>query len=166
MAGGARDLEKDFDNKMPKTTEQTHSTTPPSAGRPARGFSLERFNTRPGVDPTTEIEWDSRIAVITGEDGRVVFEGGEYNGQLAANEETTIGYIFDPTASSGKGSWTQLTPPDNGTGDWTQIGDSPCIVLANGTFVIGDHSNTQMAALDPVTLTYTDLNPTGKADAF
>ena len=99
-------------------------------------------------------------------DGRVVFEGGEYNGQLAANEETTIGYIFDPTASSGKGSWTQLTPPDNGTGDWTQIGDSPCIVLANGTFVIGDHSNTQMAALDPVTLTYTDLNPTGKADAF
>ncbi len=74
MAGGARDLEKDFDNKMPKTTEQTHSTTPPSAGRPPRGFSLERFNTRPGVDPMTEIEWDSRIAVITGEDGRVVFE--------------------------------------------------------------------------------------------
>ena len=94
-------------------------------------------------------------------DGRVVFEGGEYNGPPQA--ETNLGYIFDPTANSGKGSWTQLTPPDNGTGDWTQIGDSPCIVLANGTFVIGDHSNTQMAALDPVTLTYTDLNPTGKA---
>jgi sugar lactone lactonase YvrE len=97
-------------------------------------------------------------------DGRVIFTGGEYNGGGA--NESTLGYIFDPTANSGKGSWTEITPPDNGTGDWTQIGDSPCIVLANGTFVIGDHSNTQMAALDPVTLTYTDLNPTGKADTY
>jgi sugar lactone lactonase YvrE len=94
-------------------------------------------------------------------DGRVIFTGGEYN--MPGNQaETTLGYIFDPTASGGLGLWTQITPPDNGTGDWTQIGDSPCIVLANGTFVIGDHSNTQMAALDPVTLTYTDLNPTGR----
>ena len=50
MAGGARDLEKDFENKMAKTTEQTHSNPAPSPTRP-RGAALERFNTRPGVDP-------------------------------------------------------------------------------------------------------------------
>src|SRR5271166_1545324 len=66
MAGGAIDLE----GRMPKATEQTHSNPAPKP----RGFALERFNTRPGVDPMTELEWDLRTAVITGEDGRVVFE--------------------------------------------------------------------------------------------
>ncbi len=40
----------------------------------ARGITLERFFTRPGVDPMTQVEWDQRSAVISGEDGRVVFE--------------------------------------------------------------------------------------------
>ena len=39
-----------------------------------RGVNLGRLFTRPGVDPMAEIEWDLRTAVITGEDGRVVFE--------------------------------------------------------------------------------------------
>src|SRR5579875_686764 len=38
------------------------------------GVRLERFFTRPGVDPMTEVEWERRSAVIAGEDGRVVFE--------------------------------------------------------------------------------------------
>jgi ribonucleoside-diphosphate reductase alpha chain len=38
------------------------------------GIALERFFTRPGVDPMSQIEWDLRSAVISGEDGRVVFE--------------------------------------------------------------------------------------------
>jgi len=69
MAGGARD----FDNHMAKATEQTHSMPAPAPAR-ARGLALERFNTRPGIDPMSEVEWDLRTAVITGEDGRVVFE--------------------------------------------------------------------------------------------
>src|SRR5579862_1445139 len=69
MAGGALEV----DNRMPKTTEQTHSNPAPNSAR-TRGFALERFNTRPGVDPMSEVEWDLRTAVITGEDGRVVFE--------------------------------------------------------------------------------------------
>ena len=73
MAGGARDLGTDLEGRMPKATEQTHSNPAPSSTRP-RGFALERFNTRPGVDPMSELEWDLRTAVITGEDGRVVFE--------------------------------------------------------------------------------------------
>jgi ribonucleoside-diphosphate reductase alpha chain len=75
MAGGARDIDTNADNRMPKATEQTHSNpAPQNPARTTRGFALERFNTRPGVDPMSELEWDLRTAVITGEDGRVVFE--------------------------------------------------------------------------------------------
>jgi ribonucleoside-diphosphate reductase alpha chain len=35
---------------------------------------LERFFTTAGVDPYSQVEWDLRSAVISGEDGRVVFE--------------------------------------------------------------------------------------------
>ena len=100
-------------------------------------------------------------------DGRVIYTGGEYN-QPSGNTqvEMNLGYIFDPTANGGLGSWTYINPPDNGTGVWFDIGDSPCIVLPNGTFILGNNESKQMAALDPITLTYTDLNPTGKADKF
>ncbi|HUY26939.1 MAG TPA: vitamin B12-dependent ribonucleotide reductase [Candidatus Binataceae bacterium] len=37
-------------------------------------IALERFSTKPGVDPMSEVEWEPRSAVISGEDGRVVFE--------------------------------------------------------------------------------------------
>lgn len=142
-----------------ETTNQIIRLTPDSTGSYINGsWSTTNITSL----PTTYQPRFFCSAVLA--DGRVIFTGGEYNG--GGSNESTLGYIFDPTANSGKGSWTEITPPDNGTGDWTQIGDSPCIVLANGTFVIGDHSNTQMAALDPVTLTYTDLNPTGKADPY
>ncbi|HUN60042.1 MAG TPA: vitamin B12-dependent ribonucleotide reductase [Candidatus Binataceae bacterium] len=39
-----------------------------------RGLTIERYFTRPGVDPMAEVEWDLRSALISGEDGRVVFE--------------------------------------------------------------------------------------------
>ncbi|HKV53273.1 MAG TPA: vitamin B12-dependent ribonucleotide reductase [Candidatus Binataceae bacterium] len=39
-----------------------------------RGVSIERFFTRAGIDPMSEVEWDLRSALIAGEDGRVVFE--------------------------------------------------------------------------------------------
>ena len=82
MAGGAREIEINPDNRMPKTTEQTHSNSPTNVSANAstkpsnkqRGVVLERYFTRPGVDPMSEIDWDLRAAVITGEDGRVVFE--------------------------------------------------------------------------------------------
>src|SRR5215813_10054286 len=72
MAGGAREIDRgiEVDPKMPKATEQTHSSPAPRQ----RGIALERFFTRPGIDPMAEVDWDHRTAVITGEDGRVVFE--------------------------------------------------------------------------------------------
>jgi ribonucleoside-diphosphate reductase alpha chain len=63
MAGGAVDLDK----MALKNADRT-----PAA--PKKGIALERFFTTPGVDPMTEVEWELRSAVITGEDGRVVFE--------------------------------------------------------------------------------------------
>ncbi|HVN64000.1 MAG TPA: vitamin B12-dependent ribonucleotide reductase [Candidatus Binataceae bacterium] len=39
-----------------------------------RGIVIERFFTKPGVDPYSLVEWDRRSAVIAGEDGHVVFE--------------------------------------------------------------------------------------------
>ena len=38
------------------------------------GLTLERYFTRPGVDPYDEIEWESRSATIVNEKGKLVFE--------------------------------------------------------------------------------------------
>src|SRR5487761_228095 len=64
MAGGAIDLDK----MASKATERNQQ---PAARNP---LALERFFTKPGVDPMSEVEWELRSAVISGEDGRVVFE--------------------------------------------------------------------------------------------
>ncbi|MGO9453281.1 MAG: vitamin B12-dependent ribonucleotide reductase [Candidatus Binataceae bacterium] len=63
MAGGALDLDK---------VALKHADR--AQMNPSRGASIERFFTTPGVDPMGEVEWEQRTAVITGEDGRVVFE--------------------------------------------------------------------------------------------
>src|SRR5260370_34067927 len=40
----------------------------------AEGLVLERYFTRPGVDPFDEIDWEIRNAVIGSEKGEIVFE--------------------------------------------------------------------------------------------
>jgi ribonucleoside-diphosphate reductase alpha chain len=63
----------DVEPKARKATERPLNGAQPAA--PARrGVAIERFFTTPGADPYSEVEWDSRSAVIAGEDGRVVFE--------------------------------------------------------------------------------------------
>ena len=57
----------ELDKKPSKTPEHATSAT-------RAGLGIERFFSRPGVDPLSEVEWESRSAVIAGEDGRVVFE--------------------------------------------------------------------------------------------
>jgi len=94
-------------------------------------------------------------------DGRVVVVGGEYN-NLAATW-TNIGFMYDPVFDT----WsTQLTVPFP-TG---QVGDAQSTVLENGTLVLaagaGANAGTgNLATFDPVTLTFTALSPTGKADS-
>src|SRR5262245_46970777 len=46
----------------------------PTLRRAAQGLTLERYFTRPGVDPFDEVEWEVRTAVIGSEKGEIVFE--------------------------------------------------------------------------------------------
>jgi hypothetical protein len=90
-------------------------------------------------------------------DGRVLVEGGEYN--FGSQDETNLGAIYDPTTNV----WTNVNPP---TG-WTTIGDSPAIVLSDGTFMMGQggEPSKKQVVFDATTLTWT-TNGTGKADGF
>ena len=58
--------------EIPETHTTDSARTPDATTN--RGLALERFFTRPGVDPMADADWDLRAAVISGEDGRVVFE--------------------------------------------------------------------------------------------
>jgi hypothetical protein len=94
-------------------------------------------------------------------DGRVVVVGGEYNPVGSPAVWTNIGFMYDPVADSWSG---QLTVPFAGG----CVGDASSTVLQNGTLVLADGTDCttfgNLASFDPATLTFTALNPTGKAD--
>ena len=46
----------------------------PASRVPHHGLPYERRNTRPGVDPFSEVEWELRHATITSEKGELIFE--------------------------------------------------------------------------------------------
>jgi hypothetical protein len=89
-------------------------------------------------------------------DGRVVVEGGEYNGG-STGVWTTLGAIYNPATNA----WTSIIPP---TG-WTLIGDSQSVVLPDGTFMLANIISTKTALLNASTLTWTILPGTGKTGA-
>jgi hypothetical protein len=87
-------------------------------------------------------------------DGRVVIAGGEYNeGNFAL---TDLCAVYDPVANT----WTKIAAPKG----WKFIGDSPSSVLPDGRFLLGRKLDKRIAALDPTTLTWTELKSTGKSD--
>ena len=98
-------------------------------------------------------------------DGRVVVEGGEYNGSggsCGSGAWTTKGAIYDPVANA----WTSVNPPSG----WTHVGDAAGIVLDNGTYMQSDCCDTSSlsglsALLNPNTLTWTATGP-GKLDRW
>lgn len=60
------------------------------AARKSTGLTLQRYFTEPNVDPLDAVEWEKRSAVISGENGEVVFEQHEVDipkpwSQLATN---------------------------------------------------------------------------------
>ena len=90
-------------------------------------------------------------------DGRYIVEGGEYNNGSPA--WTNKGAIYDPVANA----WTSVTPPSG----WASIGDSPSVILANGTYMQSSCCDTQKQAalLNPSTLAWTSTG-TGKFDIY
>jgi hypothetical protein len=88
-------------------------------------------------------------------DGRVLIEGGEYN--FGNQDETNLGAIYDPL----KNKWTSVNPPNG----WSNIGDSPSVILSNGTLMMGQNFSTQAALFNAKTLKWTPTG-TGKADIF
>lgn len=88
-------------------------------------------------------------------DGRVIIEGGQYNGPVYDQELTSLGAIYDPVADS----WTMVNPPEffaNGvTGiPFLPIGPAQSVVLEDGTFMLADALSLQAALLDAKTLTW------------
>ena len=83
-------------------------------------------------------------------DGRVIVQGGEYN--FGNFELTGKGEIYNPQ----KDSWTKLKPPTR------YIGDSSTVVLPDGRYVVAAKLQKKMYALDPKTLTWSELPTPGK----
>jgi hypothetical protein len=88
-------------------------------------------------------------------DGRVLVEGGEYN--FLSQDETNLGAIYDPI----KNKWTNVNPPSG----WSEIGDSPSVVLPNGTLLLGQNFDTASALFNAKTLGWT-IKGSGKSDAY
>lgn len=93
-------------------------------------------------------------------DGRVVVCGGEYSDASGSDQgdDTNACEIYDPLADT----WTvfagPMTPGPNPVA-WPQIGDSPCVVLPDGSFLLGQFSGGgNVAKLDPATLTWSAMN--------
>ncbi len=74
MGGGAIETDAEMDSKATKSGSRSSSASTFEEKAARRGCGLERFFTTAGVDPFSEVEWDLRSAVISGEDGRIVFE--------------------------------------------------------------------------------------------
>ncbi len=84
-------------------------------------------------------------------DGRFVMIGGEYdyNYNYLSNKGygyevwTNQGAIYDPVANN----WTCIAAPAG----WTQIGDAQSVMLPDGTFLVANPFNNQVAALNTTT---------------
>lgn len=87
-------------------------------------------------------------------DGRILFEGGEYNLGSGAID-TNLGAIYGLD-----GKWTKVKAPSG----WKKIGDAPTVVLPNGTFMMGDCCSVSEALFNPSTLKWTSTG-SGKADS-
>jgi hypothetical protein len=94
-------------------------------------------------------------------DGRMIVEGGEYNGENAVWSDQ--GEIYNPVTNT----WASVAPPSG----WTNMGDAASEVLDNGTFMLQQPCNTCTTEPDPVvdqallnakTLKWTVIPGTGK----
>jgi hypothetical protein len=88
-------------------------------------------------------------------DGRLLVAGGEYSDASGsnANDDTSASEIYDPVANV----WTPISPPSG----ITQIGDSPCCMLPDGRFLLGNFNSTSTFLRDPATGNWTAAGTNG-----
>ena len=86
-------------------------------------------------------------------DGKLLVEGGEYN--EAQDVESNLGALYDPVANT----WTSVSPPSG----WSQIGDASGVILANGTFMMGQQGLFNSALFDETHLSWS-ITGTNKPD--
>jgi Kelch motif len=126
--------------------------TPDKSGSYAKGSWSQL------ADCTTERR-DYASAVLA--DGRLVVCGGEWSDASGAikNDDTNSCEIYDPVANS----WKSFDPPTplGSTTPWKEIGDAPCAVLPDGTFLLGSINDGNVAKLNPATLEWTPLSNRG-----
>lgn len=98
-------------------------------------------------------------------DGRVIFEGGEYNGPDYAPLFTGAGAIYDPVANI----WTAVAPPPffpalDASGP--AIGDAASVILEDGTFMLQSPLSKQAALWNPKSSYMPVWTETGTATKF
>jgi hypothetical protein len=74
-------------------------------------------------------------------DGTLLVAGGEYNFGVSA--DVAAATRFDPVTSA----WTNLATPSG----WTNVGDVPLCILADGRGLLGNINDSQTAFFDPAT---------------
>jgi hypothetical protein len=96
-------------------------------------------------------------------DGRMIVEGGEYNGSQA--EWTNLGAIYSPLTNT----WASVAPPPG----WANIGDAASEVLPDGTFMLEQacqncltdpEASVDDALLNAKTMTWKVIPAVGKED--
>jgi hypothetical protein len=125
--------------------------TPDNTGSYVNGTWKQLANLPSGYAP-----YATSSAVLA--DGRLLLEGGEYSDCGGAFTLTNQGAIYDPVANT----WTTVAPPKG----WTNIGDSPSTVLADGNYLIGNKLTRQMRLLNPATMKWSTVSSKGKKDFF
>ena len=84
-------------------------------------------------------------------DGRMIVEGGEYNGDYAVWSKQ--GAIYNPVANT----WRSVAPPAG----WTNIGDAQSDVLANGTYMLSQACQNCTSSSPILTTDFALFNATG-----
>ncbi len=125
--------------------------TPDLSGNYANGTWTQLASMPAGYEP---LYFAAAVMI----DGQVLVEGGEYNN--LSQDETNKGAIYNPTTNT----WTNVAPPAG----WSTIGDSPSVVLPDGTFMMGQggQPSEKQVTFDETTLTWTAITGSGKADGF
>jgi hypothetical protein len=93
-------------------------------------------------------------------DGRLIVNGGEYNGLKCAAVWTKKGALYDPVADS----WTTVSAPPG----WQNIGDAASVVLPSGAYMLQDSIEGVLQAVGvvaPPPGTAVAWKPTGGAKA-